>query len=279
MKAVKFSDGLYAEIEKILPEDSDGNMLEGSRKLSSGIQEIITRLRSFILAYRFEDTKEEIYFFKYIKPKFLSRLVYYQKIFEIRSNLPVGMVADINAYYTAEFNKLKQYIDANKELLIYYRTGSTLLDEIYFTRKAPELWLSITNDECENDPDFCTIFDQKLSKLLAYENVMEFIMGAINELAAPQAGLDPGKIAWTAPKAALIELIYALQTSGCFNNGAVDMKTLVLWFEKIFGVKLGNFYRTFQEIRIRKISRTTLLDELKENLIKRMDNSDENPKF
>lgn len=48
--------------------------------------------------------------------------------------------------------------------------------------------------------------------------------------------------------------------------------------EESFNVKVGNFYRVFQGQRIRKKSRTTFLDTLKENLIKRMDETDLNPK-
>ena len=45
--------------------------------------------------------------------------------------------------------------------------------------------------------------------------------------------------------------------------------------EQIFNIDLGDFYRTFLEIRSRKINQTKFIDKLKESLIHRMGQSDE----
>jgi len=280
MNVVEFSNTLYDEIEKARSEVGEENSLEGARILSTFILSTISKLRNFITGYQFKNRSEEIDFFRNSKPRFLSKFIYYQKIFEIHSQSPVATGNEINVHYKNELQRLGSYIHANNDFLIYYRSGSILLDEIYFVRRPPDLWLSLNNDNCENDVNFTTIFDYKLSKLLAYEKVSEFLIESLSG-PAPSASETQahGKLTWTGSKAALIELIYALQTSGVCNNGAIDVKQLARHFEQFFNIKLDNFYRTFQEIRIRKISRTTFLDQLKENLIKRMDNSDENPRF
>ncbi|MDH7459858.1 RteC domain-containing protein [Chitinophagaceae bacterium 26-R-25] len=72
--------------------------------------------------------------------------------------------------------------------------------------------------------------------------------------------------------------MYALQSLVVFNNGAADIKLLATYFERIFTVDLGNYYRIFQEIRIRKGNRTAFLKSLIERLTQRMDDADENPK-
>ena len=77
----------------------------------------------------------------------------------------------------------------------------------------------------------------------------------------------------------LRELLYALQSAGLFNNSKIDRKQLANQLEHFFNIDLGNYYRVFQEMRIRKINRTTFLDQLKDRLIQRMDEADENPKF
>jgi hypothetical protein len=41
-------------------------------------------------------------------------------------------------------------------------------------------------------------------------------------------------------------------------------------------VELGNYYNSFQEMRLRKKSRTTFLDQLTEKLVQRMNEADEN---
>lgn len=86
------------------------------------------------------------------------------------------------------------------------------------------------------------------------------------------------KLHWTGSKASLIELVYALQCGGVFNNGNADLKQIATYFEQAFDVELGNYYRVFQDFRIRKNSRTQFIDELKKVLEKRMDDTDEHPK-
>ena len=72
-------------------------------------------------------------------------------------------------------------------------------------------------------------------------------------------------------------MLYALQSTGSFNNGSIGIKDLANELQSLFNVDMGNYYRAFQEIRIRKSSRTSFMDQLKNRLIKRMDDSDENP--
>ncbi|WP_158638411.1 RteC domain-containing protein [Panacibacter ginsenosidivorans] len=52
------------------------------------------------------------------------------------------------------------------------------------------------------------------------------------------------------------------------------MKDIAQLLEAVFGIDLGNYYRTFQEIRIRKSGRTNYLDQLKATLIRYMDETD-----
>lgn len=44
--------------------------------------------------------------------------------------------------------------------------------------------------------------------------------------------------------------------------------------EDIFELKLGNVYRTFLEIRERKIDQTKFIDRLKATLLRRMEETD-----
>jgi hypothetical protein len=83
------------------------------------------------------------------------------------------------------------------------------------------------------------------------------------------------KMMWTAPKVSLIELLYALHSEGVFNNGAADLKDIAEYLEYIFEIDLGQYRRTFHEIRARKLDRTKFIITLNETLLKRMDNSDE----
>ena len=76
---------------------------------------------------------------------------------------------------------------------------------------------------------------------------------------------------WTGTKASLIELIYSLHGVDAINNGNVDIKQIATLFEGLFNIKLGNWYRHFQEIRLRKNGRTNFIDQMKKNLEERLD--------
>jgi predicted nucleic-acid-binding protein len=83
------------------------------------------------------------------------------------------------------------------------------------------------------------------------------------------------KLVWTGPKAALIELMYGLQTAGVFNESKADIRQIAAVFESVFNIELGDYYRTYQAIRIRKKNRTSFIDALKDSLVQRMDDTDE----
>jgi hypothetical protein len=139
-------------------------------------------------------------------------------------------------------------------------------------------------DDYETDLDFTTFYDHKISKIIAFDFLSEFIKESINKLEQKNELRkinirDKGDLIWTGSKVSLVELLYALQSTGSFNNGSIGIKDLANELQSLFNVEIGNYYRAFQEIRIRKSSRTSFMDQLKDRLIKRMDESDENPKF
>lgn len=287
MRVEEFSNNLYAQMDNELTDTAIDytNIMESSREISSKIIPFLKGLKAFIVKHKFETKVEEIHFFKHIKPKFLSKLIYYQKLFIIQSRVATGFPSDIKIYYLKQLDNINNFFEDNHDFVTYYKSNSTLLDEVYFTRKEPDLWLIFSNEEYDSDQTFTTIYDHTVSKILAYKMVSNFLIEEINKsennfkIDRNNNSINPHSVTWTASKAALIELLYAVQTSGSCNNGAIDVKQLATHFEELFNVKLGNFYRTFQEIRIRKISRTSFLDQLKESLIERMDNSDINPRF
>lgn len=158
------------------------------------------------------------------------------------------------------------------------------MDQQYFLRNG----MTINNEEghyyLDSDPNYCTSHDFKVARMLAHKRMAEFLKECMDDLQRNQGFTTTelpsiGKLNWTASKAALIELIYAFQSSGVFNHGEADIRQIADFFQRAFNISLGNLYRAFQEIRIRKKGRSFFLDQLKEELIRRMDHSDENPKL
>lgn len=244
------------------------------------ITTVIHKVKTLIFKSGFKSEQEEINFFKEIKPLFTSRLIYYNSVYKIETKKPFGGSRIIKKYYNNELDKLKRYFDNNLDFYKYYRTGGTYLDYKYFVRGKFDIKLSLDSFYYEADQSFSTSHDFKIAKILANDLLQLYLEDQLilldnkNQKYHIQQNSNT-KLTWTGSKVALIELLYALQTEGVFNNGNADLKEIASYFEKIFNIDLGQFNRVFLEIRIRKSSQTKFLDSLKETLTKRINNADE----
>lgn len=81
-------------------------------------------------------------------------------------------------------------------------------------------------------------------------------------------------IKWSGSQNDLTELIYALSLSHCLNNGNLELKEIVVFFEQAFNTKLPDVYLKFSKIRNRKKNRVPFLSKLIDILLHRMDNLD-----
>ena len=110
-----------------------------------------------------------------------------------------------------------------------------------------------------------------------FEDLIQFLQIEIGKVesknmmdsVAPEKLLN-SNLNWTGSKTNLIELVYALQSSGSINSGTADIKEIALMLERVFNIDLGNYYQTFTEIRSRKSNPTKFIDNLKESLINRL---------
>ncbi len=221
-------------------------------------------LKNYLYQYEFSSPQEEIFFFKNIKPKFVSLLLFHNELFEVEMSKPLEKDCIVK-YYMEALQKGQAFVNANMEYYRYLHLGSTYLDSKYF--------LSDRNNETGYDvmydSRFCTPFDHKFCVLQSYELLKDHLTKAIDKLMSPRPQ-EPNALQWTGPKISLIELMYALQESGVFNKATTDVKMIATYFEKVFNVDLGNYYRTLQDIRGRKNRKTVFLDELKDKLRERL---------
>ena len=238
------------------------------------------KLRILIQKISFKSDEDEIRFFKEIKPQFTSKIIYYNTIFNIEMKKPNGGTRVLKKYYNNELIKLKAFFDNELDFYKYYRSGNIYLDFKYFLRGKYDIKLSLDSYYFEADKTFSTSHDFKVAKLLANDLIQLYLENRLimieNKDNYENSQLKPNvKITWTATKVSLTELLYALHSQGVFNNGAVDLKDIAEYFEHIFEIDLGQYRRTFLEIRTRKTDRSKFITSLNESLIKRMDNADD----
>lgn len=275
------SDQLLTEMNEALETiriNAQDN-LQIAEQSYKAVNESLRKLKDHTLENDFRNQDEEIHFFKEVKPVFLKELIYFTELFYIESNKPVASDNIVRDYYVLSLNRIRLFFERNQWLYIYQRTGRTNLDVMFYTREQqaenplPDLWP-------EMDGRFSTLYSFKLSKILAFEQLKDYLQLCINRLDRPEQVDKPSSAkkqsTWTDTKAALIELAYAIHSRGSVNHGKDDVKDIITDLEILFNVQVGNFYRTYQSMRIRKKNRTLYLDTLKESLEKRMDEADMN---
>jgi hypothetical protein len=240
----------------------------------------ISNLKKIISKYAFKTDLEEIIFFKEIKPQFTSKLIFYNMVYKIEMKRPNGGNRVLKKYYNNELLKLKAFFDNELEFYQYYRSGSTYLDYKYFQRGKFDIKLALDSYYFEADTTFSTSHDFKVARILANDLIQLYLENKLimieNKDISEKPQRKPNlKLTWTSSKVALTELLYALHSEGVFNNGATNLKDIAEYFEHTFEIDLGQYRRTFLEIRARKNDRTKFITSLNECLIKRMDNSDD----
>ena len=252
-------------------------------KAEKGIKlakQTLKSVRSIVVDYEFETKLEEIHLFKCTKPKIYSKLIYYVKLFNIESKRPRGSNKSQVKYLNNYIEKLQTYFNDNLDFYHYYRREATVFDEQYFLRGKADIRLFPDSFHFFVDEEFATSHDSTVASILAYDLLIVHLKREIDKLenngnyASLRLLQSKTKITWTAHKIYLIELIYALHSTDVINNGTVDIKDIAYFVEKTFKVDLGDYYRAFLEIRMRKNGRTKFLDILKKQLTKRMDDTD-----
>lgn len=274
---INFSRAILFELEEKLHSisfDYD-NPIEMSENAIKIILEYIGQLKEYLASNNFKTQEDEIQYFKHIKPKFVSKLIYYKKIHLIESRRPPGSEKVQKKYLNKELNKLTTHFDENKEFYDYFRLGINCLDDKLFVRgKAKHDW-NLETFYYEMDHRFATTHDYKVAAIIANEALQRYIENKIqNHSVSPnplKIEIEKPAVKWTENKTSLIELIYALHTEKVFNDGKTELVEIAKYFERIFDIELGDIYRASNEIKNRKINKTKFLDRLKENLNKRFE--------
>lgn len=232
----------------------------------------LNRLKEKLWDYEFTPP-EEIYFFKKAKPRIVAEQLYYGELYYIHSTLPVEK-REVLDHYRNQLSFIRSYFQRHHFLYTYYRLDRSDLDEYLFKRNAPKAPFLAETIAIQKDSRFSTHGSYRFARFKAFTRLKEYLLGKIHHLQNPAPAPEKKRLKWTAPKVALIELTYALKAAGVFNNGQATIRDIATVVEQIFQQDMSQYYRTFQEIRIRKSGRTYFLNRLTQALERWMDNTD-----
>lgn len=253
-------------------------LIDESYQMTQYLQDLLFSVKKFIIDNEFKDEREEIQFFRTIKPQILGKLIYYNKVYRIETTCPVSNGKMHYSYFSAQLASLKrEYIEhiCNSDFYRYYRSGRTDHDNIYFKRGHINYHDGLNSIVFEIDPTFSTFYDYKVARIIANELLYTYLLSKINPdenpdmiLQKPESTKD---LFWTDTKNALVELIYALYSSGAISHGKIGIRKISLMFQILFRIPMGDLHHAFHRMKTRAGSRTAFLDQLKLSLEEYMD--------
>lgn len=244
------------------------------------IRPLFEDLRNFTHQYTFQDTNEEIWFFRDIKPFILSKLIYFNDIYLLELRKPNGSKEVLKEYFKKKQAAITEFCNANLEFYQYYRAKATHLDKYYFLRGHENYKLCHNCGMFDKDPLFSTCCDHRVAKMLAYDMLEIYLQQRLQNvereevIEASRTSLPDNPFKWTGTKVAAIELGYAIYAAGVLNNGNADIKEIMTYIEASFKIDLGDYYRAYLTIRERKRDKTSFLSNLIEKLLRKMKDDD-----
>lgn len=264
---------MTVELQKIAV--SADNQLQLAEQSFYAVEGVMKKLREYISTYAFGSEEEEIRFFKEIKPEVQKDLIFFQELLYIETRIPIGTDKARKRYLQRTLDRIQEYFEENSYLYNYYRSGDKILDRQYFVREPIQIPL-LPVSYSDIDPSFCTPYSYRLAKLLAMKKLRRHIKSILKgnkDITEPDLsakGKPRRRRVWTGPKAALKELILAMDAKGWVSHGEGGIKQLVTDFEEFFGTDLGNIYRELLGMALRKKGYTPHIDGLKEALENRI---------
>ncbi|PZR16209.1 MAG: tetracycline regulation of excision, RteC [Flavobacterium psychrophilum] len=254
---------------------SYSSVIEQASTMIPFLQETLRRLKDILLKDGFTNTLEEVEYFREVKPQVLGKLIYYNELYRLETSCPVQGGKLYRKYFAVQLKLLKQHNASQMDMDFYryYRSGRTDRDNDYF--KRGQICLSTVPDSFyfEMDARYSTYYDHLVARFIAQDLIYTFLLSRINP-DNPGVFGDfeiPEELQWTGTKNALIELIYALHTSGALSNGKIGVRKVSQVFQAIFKISLGDVHHAFHRMKDRSAKRTLFIDQLKNSLEDYMD--------
>ncbi len=227
----------------------------------------LSKLQKQVNQDDFEDSQSEIDFFKNIKPIPMSYLIYFTEVRSCELQLPKAGNSHKVRFLKKEIKKINKFFSANNSFVHYMEQSHNYLNHQFFSRKGRKNFSLSPSINYYQNPEFSTSHDMLWAKVQALYRYIHYIRekleclkpGSISEFKERQ----PNLLVWSGGKTDLIELIYALFSSGHLNHGTTDIITISRAFEDFFNIKLNNLYKTYYDIKARKGERTKFLNQLK----------------
>ena len=258
---------LLSELEHRLLEieNSNNSHIDKCSLKITLCQDLNKTLRKLYFNATLDTSEKQIHFFKSVKPKFVSELHFNLEVLNYYKERPRGSKKLKGQFINECMEKASSFMMKHCEFRSYINMQADHLDHVYFTKQdySPKLHASF---EYPSDPDFSSPADPTLSCLMAADRYLQFLKN--QKFALKNPTLDPSwesqkTLDWHGSKTDLVELVYALHAAGKLKG---DLKHSFAVMEKALNIDVGNYYRLYTDIKLKK-NPNSLLDELKTSLL------------
>ena len=109
------------------------------------IRKLLIELRDYIINNTFDNQDDEICFFKIQKPEILSKLLFFNRIYQIETKCSnIDDTISISCL-NKELDDIISFFEHNIDFYHYYRSNSNIFDEYYFVRGKEDVRLCDDN--------------------------------------------------------------------------------------------------------------------------------------
>jgi RteC protein len=238
------------------------------------VRRVLHDLKERLQQVPFTDATMEIDFFKYQKPLIVAERIFAFEKFTIESALPMDSPESANNFYEEELGAIRRFLRQYQFMYQYFVLDASDLDLLLFTRYQQPSGVLLPEVPAQ-DPDFSTAADYLFAKFIAYERLRDELAKRLHPQVDAAGTYTGRKLQWTGDISNLVELAYGIYGTMQINNGDVGVADIARWLEQSLNISLGRYYRTFAEIKMRKVvSRTRYIDHMQQTLKKQVEDGD-----
>ena len=225
------------------------------------------------------DHDESRHVSKYVKPEIESYKIEEEILYRIMMAMPIGTNELKATYLEEEITALRITLRRHGFYYHYYKEGLTELDSVFFS-DGSNGFMAEHNGQPEAKGSYLSSIGYLFALFKSAERLQITLQNEIfkfknDQIFTNSSGADiPSEFKWTGDVINIVEVAYGLWLTGQLNHGHAKLDQIVRWLERILQVKIGKVRNRFAEIeRRKKLNTTRFLDEMKESILKKIENS------
>ena len=213
----------------------------------------------------------EVDYFRAVWPAFYGALFLYAELYKFEQVSFSLAAGSRKRLVQREIGRVGAFFQRNREFWMYYRSGSTVLDE-QFTRAYSQARV-LEPLALVIDPDGATVASYRAAWCRAMEGYGVWLADERDRLAGPG---PVGDYSWAAADTDFVEWIFGLQSVGAirYKGQPADINHLVKWGRWALNQDVANIHDRFKVLRNRKKERMVFTKRMVAALEMRMDRAE-----